>query len=338
MTTASHRSRGGFSAHDLVVLTAIAGLVVIWVLAALPTIRERRQRLNCMDNMRQLVLACHNADDTCASFPAYDPRVVPNASYFNAGGNYGSTYFAMSPYIGCFGLMGSGGYPGPSPPSRGYAVTVVKRSNQAPVNYVPGPPLHLVDYLENPPQPNMVLTLVINWFACSSDPTYQESGGVAPNGWGGSSYACNFLVFGNSAIEDVNDPDGLGGSGRKGAWGQKVTIRDSFPDGTTRTILFAEKYVSCNNGTTGSAWAWPNHDSSFAPAVAMESPWNDGTRFQWLPKPSQCVSQYAQTGHAAGMNVIMADGSGRTLSPSISALTYQHAMQPNDGEQLGSDW
>jgi hypothetical protein len=38
------------------------------------------------------------------------------------------------------------------------------------------------------------------------------------------------------------------------------------------------------------------------------------------------------------MNVALADGSGRSVLQSISSITFQHAMQPNDGVPLGSDW
>jgi hypothetical protein len=323
------------------VLIVIAGLVFLFVAPSISRVREGENRVKCNNNQRQLALACHNANDTNGSIPPYDCRVMsPNNVYSNSGCNYGSLYYALVPFIESSSLYGSGCYSTPYAPPNGmaYGVTVIKGSKVAPINLVPGSPPHLVDYLENPPQSDMVLTQVVRIFTCPSDPTSQESKGVAPNGWGGSSYGCNFLVFGNSAKEDVNDPDGLGGSGRKVSWGQKVTLKDSFPDGQTNTILFAEKYLSCDNGQTGTAWAWPNHDSSFAPAVAMESPWNDGSRFQLLPMPERCVSQYAQTGHAGGMNVVLADGSGRSLSTSLSRVTYQRAMQPNDGQQLGPDW
>jgi hypothetical protein len=249
----------------------------------------------------------------------------------------------MLPFVEQANLYNGSLYTPPSTQRKAYAVTqVIGSTTSVPANYHPtmmpacGDFTDRIKNTENV-QCNLVLAQVVKVFLCPSDPTANSSDGVAPNSWGGASYGCNFLVFGNSAIEDVNDPDGLG-SGNHGVWGQKVTLADSFPDGTAHTVLFAEKYLSCNNGTTGTAWAWPNHNSSFAPAVAMESPWTDGTRFQHQPLPADCVSQYTQTGHPGGMSVVMADGSFRTMSSSISALTYQHLMQPNDGAKLGPDW
>jgi prepilin-type processing-associated H-X9-DG protein len=283
-------------------------------------------------------------NDMYGSIAPYDSRALPiDNVYQNQGYNFGSQFFTILPYIEEEPLYKSARYT-PLPPAtqeKAYAVTqVIGSAGSVPVNYhpavVPACADFLIPFNTVNANTNLVLAQVIKPYLCPSDPSAQRD--MAPNGWGGASYGCNFLVFGNPALGNVNDPDGLGGSQSKGAWAQKITLADSFPDGRAFTILFAEKYLSCNIGTTGTAWAWPNHNSSFAPAVAMESPWNDGTRFQVLPPPEQCVSQYAQTGHRDGMNVVMADGSGRSLSPKISALTYQHAMQPNDGVQLGSDW
>jgi prepilin-type processing-associated H-X9-DG protein len=101
---------------------------------------------------------------------------------------------------------------------------------------------------------------------------------------------------------------------------------------TPDTILIGEKFLACGDGTpegaytTGTAWAWANHDSKFAPAVAMESPWNDGTTFQVLPKPGACDWRYAQTGHREGMNVAAADGHARYISKSTSPKIYKWAM------------
>ena len=45
----------------------------------------------------------------------------------------------------------------------------------------------------------------------------------------------------------------------------------------------------------------------------------------------------AQTPHSA-MNVALADGSIRSVSPSISQDTWTRAMLPRDGQVLDGDW
>ena len=40
----------------------------------------------------------------------------------------------------------------------------------------------------------------------------------------------------------------------------------------------------------------------------------------------------------AGMPVGIADGSVRILSPDLTPMTWNAAVQPNDGQVLGPDW
>ena len=46
----------------------------------------------------------------------------------------------------------------------------------------------------------------------------------------------------------------------------------------------------------------------------------------------------AQAFGVGGLQVALADGSARTISPSISLMTWNTAMCPNDGNPPGSDW
>ena len=70
----------------------------------------------------------------------------------------------------------------------------------------------------------------------------------------------------------------------------------------------------------------------------MESPWNDGTKFQVLPNSTVCNTAYGQTGHTAGMVVALADASCRTVGTNINRTTWLQAMIPNGGEVLNTDW
>jgi hypothetical protein len=70
----------------------------------------------------------------------------------------------------------------------------------------------------------------------------------------------------------------------------------------------------------------------------METPWNDGTRFQVNPTSAQCDVAYGQTGHSAGMVVALVDGSTRVVAPNISATTWLAILTPNGGEIIGADF
>jgi hypothetical protein len=70
----------------------------------------------------------------------------------------------------------------------------------------------------------------------------------------------------------------------------------------------------------------------------MESPWNDGTKFQTQPTSVTCNVGYAQTGHNGGMVIAMADASARTVAPSVSQTTWLAVCTPNGAEILGPDF
>jgi prepilin-type processing-associated H-X9-DG protein len=171
---------------------------------------------------------------------------------------------------------------------------------------------------------------------------------------GACSYACNYLVFGNhdattKTKPPLDNPDNYDPAARPPnvAPAYLPKVSSSFGDGLANTILFAEKLSICNwfmGGSTavaqpgGNLWGPGGDSAQYAPAFAMESPWNDGTRFQVNPSAAECNAAYASTGHSKGMQVAMADGSARIMSPGISADLFKALCTPNGGEQIGPDW
>jgi hypothetical protein len=152
-------------------------------------------------------------------------------------------------------------------------------------------------------------------YLCPADKT-----GGADNRYEGwlatGSYAANFLVFGEPASYSMQ------GAPR---------IPASFPDGLSNTIAFAERYQMCN----GTPNAWPyDGDSAWTPAFAFTSTGKP----QIKPEPKQCDPSLPQSPHPSVSQIGLADGSVRSLSPSISAQTWWAACTPAGGEVLGSDF
>src|SRR4030095_6384469 len=86
--------------------------------------------------------------------------------------------------------------------------------------------------------------------------------------WGAACYAANYAALGGNYDTDCN-PD---------RWQVIATPPSAFSDGTSTTILFAEKYAVCVSASPhyafrgGSLWAWPNADAAFSPAFASFKP------------------------------------------------------------------
>src|SRR5262249_40934394 len=164
----------------------------------------------------------------------------------------------------------------------------------------------------------------------------------------------NYIANGHSPyVPSLTNPDGFDPTTTTASVCNSNTPRipATFQDGTSNTLLFAEKFASnCNwtlAGTLTNSTSWigggnrsaPSvQNAPWAPAFAMESPWSDGTRFQINPSSDTCNVAYAQTGHTGGMVVALADGSARSLSANISAGTFQNLCTPNGGEIIGPDF
>jgi prepilin-type processing-associated H-X9-DG protein len=228
--------------------------------------------------------------------------------------------------------------------------------------------------------PTFVRQTLIPVYRCPSDPTLGNgaAGTFEENAcldWcaGDSSYAGNFLVFGKFSYDKDRLPvfPQPTTNNYETVWDAGAKIPTTFQDGTSNTIVFAEKYARCESAAGacchGTWWMrgvfygqaaltgvnaandnFPGDTVSpvFAGGISTDptdtafgGKWLSGpdSKFQVQPKRNACTWQVASTAHAA-MNVAMADGSVRSLSPTMSALTWYQACTPNGGEVLGEDW
>ena len=171
-------------------------------------------------------------------------------------------------------------------------------------------------------------------FISPLDFTIPPTGIVNLNGlnWGVCNYAANHAVFG---IPDVS-------------WNAYRDLSGGITDGTSNTVLFAEKYGICGSG--GSLWAYRPSDPQGWPTMSFFAPnWtsvnynNNNTPKtaappQNMPSVANCNPYNVQAFTAAGCLVGLCDGSVRAVSASISSTTWYSAIWPNDGQVLGSDW
>jgi prepilin-type N-terminal cleavage/methylation domain-containing protein len=317
----------GFTLIELLVVIAIIGVLTALLLPAVQAAREAARRTQCSNHVKQLGLAAYHHHDAYQHLP-------PGIGYYptSTNGVFGTYFCHLLPFMEQGALfdssLGSVAFPPPIGP------TVV---------YYPGN--------------NNVYSRPVAVFLCPSDSSIASDGVVAINGvsFGASSYAPSALLSANTDL--TANPPTTNPQGKK-------RFADIL-DGTSNTILHAEKYARCSNTTMapmfqdgGTAWGYctsflfpwqppPMNPSpkgfqpGFAiPALAVLGAPNaigPGSKFQVRPTVTACDPTRTSTSHD-GLMVGLADGSVRTLSPSMSGEAWWGTVTPAGGEVLGSDW
>jgi prepilin-type N-terminal cleavage/methylation domain-containing protein len=316
----------GFTLIELLVVIAIIAILIGLLLPAVQKVREAAARTQCQNNLKQIGLAVHNFNGTYKRVPLCEgvPNGQPNP--------YGSGI--LNP-TGAYGTTFF------------FLLPFVEQNNlyQQAAN---GP--------DTPGVPNSmnVGATVVPLFLCPSDPSVVDAGSyggcgvmngeaIQRDGFGSCNYAANVMVF---------EPRGT------------KPIEVAMPDGTSNTVMFAERYRNCstsssfypNAGCTLPAWAWntilnggdPWSSPTFGAAQdgiqqmnangAQFSAPNGSAGFQAGPSVQQCDWYVTQGGHTGAMQVCLGDGSVRGVFSGTSITTWVNACTPNDGMVLGSDW
>jgi hypothetical protein len=135
---------------------------------------------------------------------------------------------------------------------------------------------------------------------------------------GATSYASNYFAF-------------LGGN--RDVPG-KTRYPASFPDGTSQTIFFAERY--CTTGTdpnNGHIWNEDGQDFNQYSGYCYQT----SLPQYGVPSISADMFRY-QAFSSAGIVVAMGDGSVRMVGNGIQPGTWVAALTPASNDVLGSEW
>ncbi len=335
--------RHGFTLVELLVVIAIIGILIALLLPAVQSAREAARRTQCMNNIKQLALACHTYHDQNKFFPPsinYPGNEDP-ASSSKFGPNW---VILVLPFMEQQALYGTFNFAQP------------------------------ISHTTNQVARNVRLAPMVCPTEASRHSTPFEmavDGGV----WARGNYAANAcLAFANKSFRNCVGPGTMWGNELyQGVMGANVSLRiGDIGDGSSNTIMLGEVRVGIVPADRRGTWAmsaagasslWGHgSDDAIGPNNCLAASDNIRGCGQIISQAggesvlqqecmtccSGCNNDQATTRsmHPGGVFVAMADASGRFISDYVEKgnqweilnfndyLTWQRLNASNDGLPL----
>jgi prepilin-type N-terminal cleavage/methylation domain-containing protein/prepilin-type processing-associated H-X9-DG protein len=297
------RRRGGFTLIELLVVIAIIAVLVGLLLPAVQKVREAANRMRCQNNLKQIGLGLHNYHDANGSFPS-------NGGYLTGD--------PVTPYVittsGTGGTNARWGLADPNKSGRDqpgcWAFAILPYVEQenlfkaAPDNGTQGAPIKI--YICPTRRPAQA------WDIPHPDPFLgpdRHDDGASRNPWSSTDYGANQRVIEN----------------RPTLW--RIS---AITDGTSNTVLVAEKSMDLRGYTSGS-WYWnqPVFSGGSGGTARMGTYIYQDRIFSGFE-----FADHWGSAHPSGFQVLFGDGSVRTISYTIRNTEFLKMLTPDGGEVI----
>ena len=327
-----HTKKRGFTLVELLVVIAIIGILIGMLLPAVQQVREAARRTQCLNNMKQLGLACHN-------FASAQQRFPPGANW-NSGGDAvrndailsGRQRIAWSVFLLPFIEQGN----------------LESQFEQATGNWSTN--YGLATCATGLPCASSVIPFLL----CPSDASpdgdlnsfYTLS--AAASDFGKSNYVA-LAGAGDGVIR--GDMDNFNLSQFRQLWGvfgknSKTTFGDLAGDGTSNVVMIGERSSASNadfgSGSSrtgrGAVWAAIAEESNSEYPGNVSKDWSVfGHMFSenvdnWSINGNDGTRGVASSFHTGGANVSLADGSVRFVSQDLNIGTLGDLVRMADGQ------
>jgi prepilin-type N-terminal cleavage/methylation domain-containing protein len=299
-------TRSAFTLIELLVVIAIIAILIGLLVPAVQKVREAAARAQSANNLKQIALACHSCHDQYKKLPAgtgYFPGITGSGTATPA--QHGTLFYFLLPFL-----------------------------EQTPV-------------YKTTVGHSYTSSVVIPIYLAPLDPSIPTDGQALNSKGimaGLCSYECNGYLFTgdtNALCYFLKNCTPWNGDTADGASNVHPVIPRSIPDGTSNTLLLAERYgYDCV------------YDTSTTPHTMGNRTWGDdnGGPSRWAPTlihaslfevtpivgKQSCYTPQAFTN--GGIGIALVDGSVRFVNSSISGTTWWRLLLPDDGLPLGSDW
>ena len=297
-------------------MIAIVAILIGLLLPAVQKVREAAARLKCSNNLKQMGLAAHSANDQNGYMPRFGFAWPKNSTVLRQS----STFWSLLPHLEQDNLY------------KTLTSTSSGAFNQSTVRltYVP-------------------------IYICPSDSSGIGSNGVGTaSNWNLNSYNVNGMVFYGTGYPAL-DSTFSDGTSNTVLFVEHIALCRN-PNGGTNATDGRSVWPAVNLSTGDPIVYWPGITTTISfpgfpglaaqyPTAMIPDPANGNVMSFKVPQVSPslgttgtCDPLTANSMHSGGVLVGLGDGSVRSVSQSITLRTWNAALTPTGGEVLGDDW